>query len=153
MKLTKAEILLTLLISMIVFVTIFYAFDTVYELILPDIQHVSYQTTDFGDQFKTSLVFSLILGLTPILLLATWKFSPIVSTGKRWASIFITISCMALAVVVRQQIIGDGPTSPVEGAVIVYPLDQLKFEYYILTGALIGCVCSGFLVRQKLPSI
>jgi hypothetical protein len=153
MELSKAAIPLTLLISMTVFVATFYAFDTVYELILPDIQHVSYQTTDFASQIKTSLVFSLVLGIAPILLLVTWRFSPIVSTSKRWTSILITTSGMALVVVVRQQLIRLGLHNSFEGTAISYPVDQLNFEYYILAGLLIGCVCSGFLLRQKFPAI
>ena len=102
MKHSKTTIILTIVISILLFVLGFIIFGDVYEFILPKVDNGFYQVTAINEQFIPSLVFSVALGLTPLLLLLTWRLSPIILKSKKIASIVTVVICMTLAIMIRR---------------------------------------------------
>jgi hypothetical protein len=61
---------------------------------------------------------------------------------------------MALAIIVRQLMLrlyftGLTKESLVDNAQVLYPLDQVHFEYYLLAGIIVGCFISYLSLREK----
>ena len=156
MKHSKTTIILTILISIALFAMGLFTFDRLFEIILPKVDGGFYQAIELGRQFRTTLLLSLALGLTPFFILLTWRRSPIISKSKKLASVLTIIVCMALAIIVRQQILKSyftgltkNLTSTVDKINVSYPLDQVNFEYYLFGGLIVGCFISYFLFRLK----
>ncbi|MCC6289677.1 MAG: hypothetical protein IT249_17505 [Chitinophagaceae bacterium] len=156
MKHSKTTIILTILISIALFVLGLFTFDRLFEIILPKVDGGFYQVTELGGQFKTTLLFSFVLGLTPFLILLTWRLAPIISRSKKLASVLTVIVCMTGAIIVRQQILKScftgltkNFTSTVDKMNVSYPVDQINFEYYLFGELIVGCPISYFLLRQK----
>lgn len=152
------KIILTILFSLLLIVLGQYLFNDFYALITPNVDGVTYTVTNFNSQFFSSLIFSLALGIIPIALLFTWKFLK-VSTVNKMLSAFIVLTCMALAVFIRQQVIksylkalAKSFAGASNNSVVSYPIDKANFEYYLLIGLFSGCLISFFIFpkREKL---
>lgn len=112
--------------------------------------------TEFGGPFYTKLLFSLVLGLTPVFIFLTWRLSPIVSRNRKLASVLTVVLFMILSIIVRQQILISYFTrltksfnSALDKVNVSYPVDHFNFEYYLFGGLIMGCLISLFLLRQK----
>ena len=147
MKHSKTTIILTILISIALFVVGFFSFGNINEALLPKVDNCYYQVAELGGQFKTLLVFAFILSLTPICIWATWRVAPIILNRHRVFSILTVVSCMTVAILVRQQSIRSyfsklisfvGSTSG--SLMLTYPIDKVHFEYYLLGGLCTGCM-------------
>ena len=153
MKHSKTTIILTIIISILLFVLGFIIFGDIYEFILPKVDNGFYQVTELNGPFMSSLIFSITLGLTPVLLLLTWQLAPIILKSKKITSIVTVVVCMTLAILVRQQMIKSYfsrlTTLSGEKLKVSYPMNQVNFEYYLLGGLCIGCIISYFLFKQK----
>src|SRR4051812_34679940 len=130
MKHPRTAIILTILFSITLFILGVLVFGTFFEIILPKIDGGSYQEKKLEGRFRTSLLFSLVLGLTPFLIFLTWRYSPIISRSKKNISVLILVTCMALAIIVRQRMLISYFTeltkkSPVDNIKVFYPLDQM----------------------------
>lgn len=156
MKRSKNKIILTVLISILLFVSGLFVSGGIYDMLLPKIDNSSFQITEIGDPFRISVFFSFVLGLTPIFIWTTWLLTPIVVKSKRFLCAVIIIICMALAIFIRQQAIRSNLSrlttnisSTKDQLNVSYPIDKVHFEYYMLGGLFIGCIISYFLFRQK----
>lgn len=156
MKQTKKTVFFAVLLSIALFALGLFTFDEFIYLVLPDAGGVSYHVTDLNRELWTTLSFSLVIGLMPILVLATWMLAPIVSTNKKCASMIIVIICTVLAIFARKQMLSsyfsgvskNFSLSP-DKIDIGYLIDQMNFEYYIFLGSCMGCLISYFLLREK----
>ncbi|MES2772701.1 MAG: hypothetical protein V4722_00860 [Bacteroidota bacterium] len=156
MKKPSATIISTILLSVILFFFSLFAAGNFYDLIIPASEGLRYQVSDFGDQFRGKLILSAILALAPILVFLTWKFTPIIATSKRFATVFVEIISVILAILLRQQMIKSNFKELTENlntmnnnVEVRFSFNQLHFEYYILAGLCAGCILSFFLFRQK----
>lgn len=156
MKYSRTAIILTTLCSIILFTLGIVTFSQVFELILPKVEGGFYQVLEVNESFKTAILFSVPLGLTPVLIYLTWLYSPIISRQKRLSSILIVITCITLAIIVRHQMIRsyftgllNTSTSSIEKINVNYPMSEVHLEYYLFAGLSIGCIISYYLLRHK----
>lgn len=156
MKNSKTKILLAFFISLILFLSVYYTFGDLFEFMLPKVDNGYYSSTNFFEQFRIVLLSSLTFGLIPFFALLTWRITPIVSKKEKIISILIVLTSMALAILVRQQMIRSyfssmarGLNSASEKVTINYPLSKINFEYYLFTGLCIGCIISYVVFKQK----
>ena len=156
----KRTLLLTILSAFVLFVFTFTQVGFIFHLLLPKIENLHYQTTEMGVQFKLSFYISIVIGLIPILLYLTWRLTPITKLKSKTISGLIVIAMMALAVIIRQQLIKstfNGLTNlkTASGETIYnsFPIENLNFEYYLLGGLILGCVLTYFMFKGKKPSI
>jgi hypothetical protein len=150
------KIILAILFSLLLIVLGQYFFGDFYELLLPNVDGATYQTTDFSSEFYNSIIFSLALGLIPISLLLLWKLSKVNAINKKMLSVFIIIICMTLAVLIRQQTIKSHLQELTKSSTVTsnnfsvsYPIDKVNFEYYLLIGLFIGWLMSYLIFRQE----
>lgn len=157
MKQSKTTIILTIIIALVLFVFSFYTFGDVFDAMLPEVDNGRYQVTEINGVFKEALIFSLVLGLMPVFIVTTWRFSPIILKSRRVASIAIVVVFMVLAIMVRQQRIKSyfnnfaNLNSPGSKINVSFPADELYFEYYLLGGLCVGCFISFIIFRDKKP--
>lgn len=156
MKHVKITIILTIFISIALFVVAFFSFGTIYESLLPRVNNGFYQASEFIGLFDTSLVPALVIGLIPLLIWTTWRLANITSNRQKILSISIVIICITLAVLVRREMIKfyfaglTGKTETINGKIYVsFPLNKVNFEFYMYGGLIIGCLISYLLFRQR----
>lgn len=152
----KTTLLLSILSAIVIFILTFTQIGFFFHLMLPKIENLHYQTTEMGEQFKLSFFISLAIGLIPILLYLTWRLTPITTLKSKTISGLIVIILMALAVILRQQLIRstfDGLTNlkTPTGETISnsFPIENLNFEYYLLGSLILGCVMTYFMFKGK----
>ena len=155
----KTSLLLSILSSFVLFIVTFTQFGFVFHLLLPKIENLHYQNIEMGEQFKLSFFFSIVIGLIPILHYLTWRYTPITTLKNKTISGLILIAMVALAVVLRQQLIRSTfngftnlKTPSGETILNTFPIENLNFEYYLLGGLILGCVLSYFIFKVKKSS-
>lgn len=156
MKHSKTTIILSIFISMAFFALGLFTFDKLRELILPKVDGGFYQVLEINTGFKMSLLFSLVLGLTPIAIYLLWQYSPIVSKQKRLSSILLIILCLVLAMIARHQMIKSyfarvvsNSSSSIEKVNVNFTMEDVHLEYYLFLGLCLGCIISFWTLRQK----
>lgn len=152
MKHKIGKVTLTILSSVLIFISGLYLWGTIFELILPHVEGAYYQTIDFGGSFRSGLLFSLVLSLSPLLISLIWRFAPIISTNKKLMCIGIVIVMMAMGIFLRRQmIIGaieDIKRYSPNGSVVISS-DEVSFHLYLLAGLIAGCIIAFLTLKQK----
>lgn len=94
--------ILYFLSSVLLFLFSFVMFEHFYMLFLPRIKEIQYVNYSLNGSFINTLIFSLLISLLPIFLLAIWKKAPIESVKQRLKSIFIfTVLILSFIVVIH----------------------------------------------------
>ncbi|KAA2244445.1 hypothetical protein F0L74_00205 [Chitinophaga agrisoli] len=131
-------------------------FDSIFTFFEPHIDGISFQITELGAIVKTSILFSLLLALIPLLLVLTWRSGKIHSTGKRIASVITVLLFISLAIFIRQYFVKMYFTRIVKPALLTsdnttigYPIDPVNFVYYMCGGLLLGLILAYFMFRNK----
>lgn len=132
-----------------------YIYTPLFTLFEPKVEGISLQVTDPGEIFKTSVIFSLILALSPLLIFATWSLGPIVSFTKRFATVLTVLAVISIAIFIRHQSVksyftgvAKNMTPKASGIQLAYPLDPVNFAYYMFAGLCIGCLLAYFMYRE-----
>ena len=122
----------------------------------PRVDGISLQVTDLGGIFKTSVLFSLILALNPVLIFATWSLGPIVSFTRRFATVLTVLAFISIAIFIRHQSVKSYFTRIARDMVpkgsstqLAYPLDPVNFAYYMFAGLCIGCLVAYFMYKER----
>jgi hypothetical protein len=153
MKLSRRTIFFTVAISAIIVFLGVYLFSYYYDVLLPDVEGTDYQVIDFDGPFLNSLFFSMLVALIPIASMLTWKAASIIESDKRFWTIVIITICVILAIIVRYQIVKAYllglKKDAAENFEIIYPVNQLNYEYYMIGATCIGCLISYLLFRHK----
>lgn len=143
-----------LLLSVALFVLGQVAFTGLFEFFEPKIEGILFQVP--GPFSRTSLLFSFVLACIPVLLLSIWRFAPIISSTKKIASLVTVFIFMAIGILLRRQSVKiyfikvvKPVVAPNSNMHVLYPIDPIRFVYYIIAGLCIGCIVSYFLFRQK----
>ena len=152
----KITLVLTILTSLVLFILTFTQFGKLLEFLMPRIENLQYQTTDIGSQFKLAIFFSIVIGLTPILLYLTWRLGRIENTKRRTYSGLIVVVFMAISVALRQYLIKSTfsgltylKTQTDETIYSSFALENLNFENYLLGGLILGCIVSYLFLKDK----
>ena len=156
MKHSYTTNILILLFSVALFILGFFTFSSLFEVILPKIDGGFYQVTEHGELFRTSIIFSLVLGLTPFLIHITWRYSPILNKKRKIVCVLTVVISMLIAIIIRQQMLKSYFVSQtnnfppnIEKLHLSYPMKDVNIEYYLLGGLISGCLISFLLLRQK----
>lgn len=156
MKNKKTTLILTIITSIVLFILTLTQFGKLFEILLPKIENLQYQTSEMGSQFRLVLFFSIVIALTPILLFITWRIARIEIIKRRILSGIIVIVLMILAIVLRQQLIKSTfksltnlKTQTGETIYNSIAIENLHFEYYLLGGLILGCMVSFFVLKNK----
>ena len=146
------------LLSIALFVTGKILFSSIFSFFEPVVDGIFFQVTDRGGKLPTSLLFSFVLSLMPLVILLAWRFGSILSPSRRIYFIIITLALTAAAIFVRHKevkIYFDKVVRPVllsqNRLPMQYPINPVNFVYYMIGGFLIGAIISFFLFRQKYP--
>jgi len=155
-KNTFLKFALTLPLSVIFFMSGLLIYGPFFKFCEPGIEGISFQITDTGKVFQTSILFSLVLALIPVLIWLTWRLGGIVSAGKKAASLFTVLAFAFLAILARRLAVKTYFNKVVKPAIganennrVIYPINPVNFVYFILAGLIVGCVVSYLLFRKK----
>ena len=156
MKKNKLTFIFTFAISLLLFILTFSQFGKLFEILLPDLGNTVYQENNINSQFRIALSFSIILSLTPILLLITWKIAPITYSVNKLYSVLISVVIITLVIVFRKQTLTSNysqllnlKTQRDELIKFAVSIENLNYEYFLLGGLLISCVLSYFILKDK----
>jgi hypothetical protein len=156
MKLSKKILIQTALLSIIFFVFGQFAYIKLFGIFEPQVNGILFQITEGGGKVKTSILFSLVAALIPILALFTWLVAPVISSAKRFASAAIMMVFIIAAIIVRHEEVKTYFESLAKNLVaannnitITYRIDPVNFVYYMFAGLCIGCVVSYFLFKER----
>ena len=152
----KITLVLTILTSLVLFILTFTQFGKLLEFLMPRIENLHYQTADIGSQFKLAIFFSIVIGLTPILLYLTWRLGRIENAKRRTYSGLIVVVFMAISVALRHFLIKSTfsgltylKTQTDEAIYSSFALENLNFENYLLGGLILGCIVSYLFLKDK----
>ena len=145
----KTTLILTIVTSIVLFILTLTIFGDFFELLIPKIENLQYQTTEISSQFRLALYFSIAIGLVPIFLYLTWRLARIKTTKRKVFSGIIVIVFMFISIIFRQQLIKStfkGLTNlKTQTGETIYnsiAIENLHFEYYLLGGLILGCIVS-----------
>jgi hypothetical protein len=152
-NLTKLYIVL---LSITLFITSFFWFPKISNLLIPKIENLNFYSINLNEQFKLNLYFSAIIGITPIFLYFTWKLAKISNKGQKVLSFIFVFIFMGITIFTRQQILKykfkNLPNLRTETDEIItntFHIKNLNYEYYLLIGLLLGCVTSYLIFKNK----
>lgn len=152
----KTTLVLTILTSLVLFILTFTQFEKLFQFLMPRIENLQYQTTDIRTQFKLEIFFSIVIGLTPILLYLTWRLGRIEKTKRRTFSGLIVIGFIAISVAIRHYLIKSSlsgltnlKTQTGETIYHSFAIEDLNFENYLLGGLILGCMVSYLFLKDK----
>ena len=152
----KRTLVLTILTSLVLFILTFTQFGKLLEFLMPRIENLQYQTTDIRSQFKLAIFFSIVIGLTPILLYLTWLLGRIEKTKRRTYSGLIIIGFMTISVALRQYLIklsfNEMTNLKAQTGETIYgsfDIENLNFENYLFGGLILGCIVSYLFLKDK----
>lgn len=156
MQQNGGRFILTLLASITLFITGIYLYGSVAEFLLPDVNGVFYQVTEFGSPFTKALIFSFILALIPVCINITWAIGRARNYQERFTIASIIIVITLLTVFVRHQVLyfhlkslSEELSADAAGINMAYPLNETNFELYMLAGLLGGCVITAVIYLRK----
>jgi|SRR5690606_8388348 len=152
-NLTKLYIVL---LSITLFITSFFLFPKISNLLIPKIENLNFYSINLNEQFKLNLYFSAIIGITPIFLYFTWKLAKISNKAQKVLSFIFVFIFMGITIFTRQQILKykfkNLPNLRTETDEIItntFHIKNLNYEYYLLIGLLLGCVTSYLIFKNK----
>lgn len=153
----KIEIILLILTSVILFIVTLSQFSAISNLLIPKIENLNFYSSNLNEQFKSSLYFSIIVAIAPILVYFTWKLAKIRVMKHKIISILIVIIFMIISILSRLQILkikfNDLPNITTEADQVIknaISIKSLNYEYYLLIGLLLGCLTVYIIFRNKL---
>lgn len=153
MKRPVAIVLQLSLAAIALFILGIVIYPSLFLLLEPKVQGIDFVITDMGRYINTSLLFPLILALSPVLVFFTWKQGAIVSPGRKLTALLIILAFIIIAIFLRHLAVKAYFThiakeiAPI-GTHISYPIDPVNFVYYMIAGLCIGCVVACFLLRK-----
>jgi hypothetical protein len=164
MNTPKLTFVIAIILTVILFVTGVYIWNSFFFLFLPVIHGVNYIGTDLTTLFQNSLVFSLTLALIPVASVLTWRFAPVLSRQRKILTVCIIVIAMMVSVLIRREVIKSqirnmrpsaiidysDPANPVQKNFMAgFPVSDLKFEYFLLAGLVAGSAISLFVLKEK----
>ena len=152
----KTTLFLTILASLVLFILTFTQFKKLLEFLMPRTENLQYHYTHITTQFKLTLFFSIIIGLTPLFLILTWRLGRIDKTVRRIYSGFIVVFLMSISIALKYYLvkltlyrITDLKTKTSETINNSFAIEDLNFESYLLAGLILGCIVSYFLFKKN----
>jgi len=155
MKSSKAPFIVVLTISIMLFVTGWLAYTHFFQFAEPTVDRISFEVTTGTGAINTPLLFSIALFLIPVLTYFLWQLAPITALWRRSASILMVLLSISMGIFLRHEQVKTYFITIVRPAVLTngknqidYPIDPVKFVYYILAGLLLGLIVSWLLLKE-----
>lgn len=164
MKPSTQTIIITIILSVVLFFIGQYLWSDFFISILPIVDNVDYFDSSLNIHFINTIVFSLTLALIPITTVLIWKYAPVLKTQRKFLTVCIIILAMTFSVFVRREMIKYQANHLQPTTVLDYtdpanpqpktiksgiPVSTLKFELFTLVGLVTGSIISFFSLRQK----
>jgi hypothetical protein len=147
----KRTILFCCIASILLFIASFGLGDVIYDFFLSffDNRRLVFQVTAINGTFLSKLKLSLSIALVSILLLTVWVAGNISLLKKRLSSIMIVLVCIVIALGLNIFRIKSHEMvmTNLKGK-ILFPSDELFFEYTIFIGAVLGCILAYLIFRS-----
>jgi hypothetical protein len=123
----------------------------------PSVPGINFQITELDRLVSTSTLFSCFLAMLPFSMMLMWKFAPVHLVSRRITSVITVFVCIGIAAFMRHQPVKLYFMSVVKPYFIKkgqlnvdYPIDPVRFVYYMLCGFCIGYLISWLCFRNKL---
>lgn len=152
----RKSVLITALISIVIFVIAFYVSDSIYRLMIPKIPGISYTLNDPQEVASKILLLSIIFGLTPSFCLVIWIYVHIDTIKRRLISVGLILACISVGILAKRSVIRKEAKLQMLYSksfdVAIEPSVNLNYENftpYILAGIVTGGVASIFLLRKN----
>ena len=156
MKKNIVPAIMLLLICLLLFYLVFLFAGDMIEALLPKVEGAAFQAGSVQDPFYSVFKFSIAIALVPALCWLTWKITPVTTNKARIVSFAIILGGIFIAIMTRRVMIRSDLENMAllnKGAYPKYgvsmPMTHLHFDYYLLGGALLGCIISYFIYRNK----
>jgi hypothetical protein len=132
-------------------------FVNLFEFFEPQFNSVTIKVTEIQKGISTSVLFSITLFLIPVLIIVTWRFSPIILTTKKIVSGLIVLVLISFSIWIRHIEVKAFYTHLIKKGLIHINLDEpvieyidpVNFVYYMFGGLCLGCFASFIFLRQK----
>ncbi len=155
MKYNKKVIIQSLFVSLTFFLTGLLCYKIIFSFFEPHIQGITFNIISDNRILKTSLLFSIICGLIPLITVFTWMLLSL-STLKKIISFLLILGCISFSIFLRHAAVKIYFNSIVDKLLqsnktqdFLYPIDPRHFVYNIITGFCVGCMISCLLVFGK----
>ena len=149
------NIIITTLLTVGFLIVGFLFFGQFLQILLPKFDNGFYSVESIPDQYRQTVLFSIVFGCIPLFIALTWKFGRIKSNNSRIKSLTIVIASLILFVIFKREWIKfDLSNATIKSItyphakISAYPLDQAGYTLYILTGLIVGCVLSYLVLRK-----
>ena len=163
MRLTTTSIIVSIILSIIVFIFGMMSHSSFFSWTLPKIACVVFQTGSLSQGFSMSLIYSLTLAAIPFATVLLWRKAKIQSVTNRILIPLVLIFCIAIITALRHFWVSSEirrfaeMAQPVasannENLRSTVSLSYLEFEKYMAVGLLVGIVVVYFSMRQKVPT-
>jgi hypothetical protein len=158
MKNNKPVLIQTLLVSLTFFLMGLFCYRIIFSFFEPDIQGITFKIISANRILKTSILFSIICGLIPLITVFIWILLSL-STLKKIISFLLIIACISFSIFLRHQAVKMYFNSIVNKLLqsnktqhFLYSIDPRHFVYNIIIGFGVGCLISCLLVFGKRKS-
>jgi len=158
MKNSKLALIQTLLVSLTFFLVGLLCYKIIFSFFEPDIQGITFKIISADSPLKTSLLFSIICGLIPLITVSIWILLAL-STLKKIISFLLITACISFSIFLRHQAGKIYFNSIVKKLLqsnktehLLYSIDPRHFVYNIIVGFCVGCLISCLLVFGKKKS-
>lgn len=153
---SKAIYIPALILSVVLFIMGQIFFVSVFSFFEPAVEGITFQITELNTIVKTSVLFSLLLALIPVLIVLVWRSGKIILLNRRIAAVLIVLLFISAAILVRHYFVKMYFTRIVNPAllpggekIMTYPLDPVNFVYYMYVALVLGAIVSYFMFRSK----
>jgi hypothetical protein len=158
MKKNKTVLIQTLFVSLTFILIGVLCYEIIFSFFEPDIQGITFKIISANRIFKTSLLFSIICGLIPLITVFIWILLSL-STVKKIISFLLIVACISFSIFLRHQAVKTYFNSIVKKLLqsnktqhFLYSIDPRHFVYNIIIGFCFGCLISCLLVLGKKKS-
>jgi hypothetical protein len=148
----KRTVLFCIVSSVILFIVSFFLSHTISDFFLSlfNGNNLQFAVYALNSYFIIALKVSLTIGTIPLLLLVAWIYGNITSFRKRSFSLLIVLVCIVLTIMLNVfRISGHEMLISPLGTPIPFPIEELYFEYAIISGVVSGSIISYFIFRNR----
>lgn len=156
----KVSLIVTFIIALVLFSITFFQWNSIADILIPNDGNIQYSSISLRANLQVVLFFSMVVGMTPILLFLLWSLSSIHTLINRFLSSLIVVLLMTTALFLRfwflkitAKRLSNYSTLNDEKVFIYLAIENLNYEYYLLIGLALGCIISFFIFKANNVSV
>lgn len=155
-KVSIRALLITLLISLMLFAVGIYSYPTFLSFMIPALPGAIYHVTRFETSFEQANLFAIVCASVPFACYCIWTVLPNLTRSKKILSVVLIVITMLTTVLIRRYFLLrelSGLTGANQGLKIKTSIsttfENLNFEYWLTVGLLAGSVLCYLFFRNK----